>query len=71
MWIVKATFFGLALFFFGSVICISSKLGPFTSNKATGFSVIKVATLYNPWWWGVTAGAFAFATAWVYLRRSF
>ncbi len=39
MWIVKAIFFGLAIFVFGSVTCITSNMGPFTSNKAKGFSM--------------------------------
>jgi hypothetical protein len=70
VWVLKATRSSLVLVFFSVFVCLAMNLGPFTANKATGLSVVRASTFYNPWWWGLTVGSIAFAFAWFYLRRN-
>jgi hypothetical protein len=56
----------VAFFFLGSFFCLSLRLLPLTPGRATGVSVLRSATIYNPLWWGLTVGVIAFAIARVY-----
>jgi hypothetical protein len=61
MWILKGILVSLGVFFIGTLIYVSTKLGPIEEHKATAISVIIGPTLFNPWWWITLLATLAFS----------
>jgi len=51
MWLIRGILLGLALAFFGTIAYLLSYMLRGSSARATGLTVIKAMTIYNPLYW--------------------